>query len=60
MITEFYMQVYRGYVTMLADNGVNDVTRSKDISTFWTAVTSLNYELERCSKAQNIWSSFGF
>ena len=55
MIIKLNMQMYRQYVIMPVDNSddavIDDVTMSsRNISKFWTTVTSLIFELERQSK----------
>ena len=64
MITKLYMKMYCGYVTTPVDDRdddlIHDVTIFKNMSTFWTAVTSLIFDLELRSKAQNVENWTGY
>ena len=64
MITKLYVQMYRGYVNTPADNCgyniIDDVIMPKNKSKFWTAVTSLVFELDRPSKVQNVGHQAGY
>ena len=56
--------MYPGHVIKPVDNWtygvIDDVIMSTNMSKFWTAVTSLIFELERWSKAQNVGHQNGY
>ena len=56
--------MYPGHVIIPVDNWnydvIDDVIMSKNISKFWTAVTSLIFKLEDRSKAQNVANWTGY
>ena len=59
MITKIYVEVYRVFANIFVDNGVNDLINDVIRSKFWTAATSLPFELAKRFKAQNVGNACG-